>query len=110
MVSALSLTAEPKKFLERMHAKLDDCLAALAQAVDEGRLHLPALQAANIDAEATRSGDAMFDIIGPIQFGDMLVQVDARSNFSEAFLNCRAKSVQELAAAYGALLAHGTEN
>ncbi|MDQ6680137.1 MAG: Tn3 family transposase [Pseudomonadota bacterium] len=118
LVSALSLTAEPKKFLERMHAKLDDCLAALAQAVGEGRvtidaegrLHLPALQAADIDAEATRSRDAMFDIIGPIQFGDMLVQVDARSNFSEAVLGHRAKSVQELVAAYGALLAHGTEN
>jgi TnpA family transposase len=118
LVSALSLTAEPKKYLDRMHAKLDDCLAALAQAVDEGRvtidaegrLHLPALQAADVDAEATRSRDAMFDIIGPIQFGDMLVQVDARSNFSEAALGRRAKSVQELVAAYGALLSHGTEN
>jgi hypothetical protein len=52
----------------------------------------------------------MFDIIGPAQFGDMLVQLDARSNFSEMVLGRRAKSVQELVAAYGALLAHGTEN
>jgi TnpA family transposase len=118
LVSALSLTAEPKKYLERLHTKLNDCLAALAQAVTEGRvtidaegrMHLPALHAADIDAEAARSRDAMFGIIGPVQFGDMLVQVDSRSNFSEAILGRRANSVQELVAAYGALLAHGTEN
>ncbi len=118
LISALSLTSDPKKYLQRLRAKLEESLAALAQAVDEGRvrigdddhLHLPALEAEEIEAEATRSRDAMFGIIGPAQFGDMLVQVDARSNFSEMVLGRRAKSVQELVAAYGALLAHGTEN
>jgi hypothetical protein len=84
LVSALSLTTDPKRYLERLHAKLDNCLAALANAIGEGRvtvgadghLHLPALKAEDIDMQATRSRDAMFDIIGPAQFGDMLVQID----------------------------------
>jgi hypothetical protein len=118
LISALSLTSDPTKYLQRLRAKLEGSLAALAQAVDEGRvriaddghLYLPALEAEEVEAEATRSRDAVFDIIGPAQFGDMLVQVDARSNFSETVLGRRAKSVQEFVAAYGALLAHGTEN
>ncbi|MGE3345891.1 MAG: Tn3 family transposase [Ramlibacter sp.] len=118
LVSALSLTTDPNNYLKRLHHKLEDGLAALVRAISEGRvtigveghLHLPALKAMDVEAEATRSRDAMFDIIGPVQLGDMLVQIDARSSFSEALLGRRARSVQELVAGYGALLAHGTEN
>jgi TnpA family transposase len=118
LVSALSLTSDPKKYLDRLHVKLQDGLTALAEAVNDarvtidadGHMHLPAIDAAEIETEAMRSRDAMFGIIGPAQFGDLLVEVDGRSNFSEMLLGRRARSLQELVATYGALLAHGTEN
>ena len=118
LLSALSLTSDPKLFLERLHANLKAGLAALAEALAQGKLEidsgghvrLPALQAMDIEAEAIRSRDAMFALIGEVQFSDMLVDLDIQVAFSEVLLGSRATSSQELIACYGALLAHGTEN
>ena len=44
------------------------------------------------------------------QFADMLVEVDAKTRFSQALLGRMAKDIGELKAVYGALYAHGTEN
>lgn len=52
----------------------------------------------------------MFSIIGPVQFGDMIVEIDASTGISDILLGRRAKNTQELIACYVALLAHGTEN
>jgi TnpA family transposase len=70
---------------------------------------LPALEALDDDPQPKRTSQAMFEMIGEQQFPDILVEVDASSNFSEAVLGHKANSEQELLAAYAALIAHGTE-
>lgn len=117
-VSALSLTSDPQKFLARLNAHLDVGLRALSEAVAVGKLEIDAdglvrlrkLEALPEDAAIQRSRDAMFSMIGRVQFGDMIVEIDASTGFSEILLGRRAKSSQELIACYAALLAHGTEN
>ncbi|MDR3369715.1 transposase [Rhodoferax sp.] len=52
----------------------------------------------------------MFASIGEVQIGDIIVEMDAATGFSEVLLGRRAKSTQELVSCYAALLAHGTEN
>jgi len=114
----MSLTTDVQKYLARLHATLDVGLRALSEAVDAGKLEIDAvgmprlhkLEALPVDAAIQRSRDAMFAIIGPVQFGDLIVEVDACSGFSEELLGRRARSAQELIACYAALLAHGTEN
>lgn len=118
LISALSLTADPKKYLERVHAALNDGIQALSNACasgkveidSKGHVRLPAIQAMEVEADASRSRDAMFAIIGDVQFGDMIVELDAHVGFSEVLLGSRAKTSRDLTALYGALLAHGTEN
>jgi TnpA family transposase len=118
LISALSLTSDPKKYLDRVHGALTEGLHALSCALAAGRIELdskghvrlPAIQAMEIDAEANRSRDAMFSIIGETQFGDMIVELDAHAGISELLLGSRAKTSRELTAVYAALLAHGTEN
>ena len=66
------------------------------------------LEALPIDAAIQRSRDAMISIIGQVQFGDMIVEMDSCTGFSEILLGRRAKNSQELVACYAALLAHGT--
>ena len=118
LISALSLTTDPQKFLARLHAHLDVGLRALSEAVTDGKLEIDAdgmvrfhkLQALPVDAAIQRSRDAMFSIIGQVQFGDMIVETDAYTGFSEILLGRRAKNTQELVACYAALLVHGTEN
>ena len=78
LIRALSLTSDPKQYLERIHAALRTCLDELSAAVHSGtveidstgHVRLPAIQAVEVDREATRSRDAMFAIIGEAQFGD----------------------------------------
>lgn len=118
LIRALSLTPDPHKYLERVYATLEVCVGDLSTAISNGmvevdstgRVRLPAIIAMDADPEATRHRDAMFDIIGEAQFGDLLVELDAHVGFSEALLGSRAKTPQDLTALYGALLAHGTEN
>ena len=118
LISALSLTIDPRKFLSRLHAHLDVGLRALSEAVTDGKLEIDPdgmvrfhkLEALPIDAAIQRSRDAMFSIIGQVQFGDMIVEMDSCTGFSEILLGRRAKNSQELVACYAALLAHGTEN
>jgi len=118
LISALSLTADPQKFLARLHAHLDVGLRALSEAVGAGKLEIdaegmvrfPKLSALPVDAAIQHSREAMFAMIGQVQFGDVIVEMDAGTGFSEILLGRRAKKAQELVACYGALLAHGTEN
>ncbi len=118
LISALSLTADPQKFLARLHAHLEVGLRALSDAVSAGKLEIdasgmvrfPKLEAFPVDAAIQRSREAMFAMIGQVQFGDVIVEMDACTGFSEILLGRRAKNAQELVACYGALLAHGTEN
>ncbi|MCA0215575.1 MAG: Tn3 family transposase [Proteobacteria bacterium] len=61
-------------------------------------------------ALAALKAATMLSIIGHVQFGDIIVETDACTGFSEILLGRRAKNTQELVACYAALLAHGTEN
>lgn len=117
-LSAMSLTSDPDRYLSRQYEKVEQSLAELAIAVDEGRvsideqgrLHIPPIVALDVEPEVARTRDAIFEIIGPVQHGQLLVEIDARAGFSEALLGRKANTAQELTALYGALLAHGTDN
>lgn len=118
LISALSLTTDPEKFLARLRAHLEVGLQALSEAVAageveidaDGLVHSPAIAALEVDAAIEKSRNAMFEMIGEVQFGDIIVEIDAGTGYSEILLGRRAKSSQELIACYAALLAHGTEN
>jgi TnpA family transposase len=118
LVGALGLALNPDVFLHRLQAHLQVGLQALAEAVEaghvqidvEGSVRLPALTAVDIDPSVSRTRRAMFDLIGAVQFCDLLVELDAHAGFSELLLGRRARTEAELVACYGGLLAHGTEN
>lgn len=115
---AMSLTDDPQKYLERVFERLHESLAQLAKAAEDGlvtidaqgHIHIDTIRALELDPKVARSRDAMFDIVGDTQLGELLVEIDAKSGFSEVLLGRRAKEVDELKAIYGALLAHGTDN
>lgn len=118
IVRALSLTADPDQYLQRVIGRLQPCLQELQKAVENedvtidaaGRMHLPHMAALDADPDVDRTRTAMFDVIGPIQQADILVQVDVRTGFSRQLLGRPARSTEEIVAVYGSLLAHGTEN
>jgi len=118
LIRALSLTDDPDKFLERVLERVDAGLAQLAKAVEEGALSIDnhghisisPIQALEVEPQVTKTRETMFNMIGSAQFADMLVEVDAKTRFSQALLGRMAKDIGELKAVYGALYAHGTEN
>lgn len=118
ILSSMSLTADADKYLERVLGKLVTSVNELAAAVHEGRvsidpkgrLSIPNIDAMEVEPEVDRTRAAMFDVIGAVQQGHLLVEIDARTGFSETLLGRKAKTEQELTAVYGALLAHGTDN
>ena len=118
LIRALSLTDNPDKFLERVLERVNAGIGQLAQAVEEGNLtidsqghiHIAPIQALEVEPQVTKTRESMFNMIGNAQFGNMLVEIDAKTGFSQALLGRMAKDVGELKAVYGALYAHGTEN
>nr|WP_238553222.1 Tn3 family transposase [Cupriavidus necator] len=91
-------------------AALDEARAAGHVTIDtNGVLHLSPLEAAETDGIPTRTRDLLFKDIGNAQFADMILEMDARTNFSEVLLARKAGDAHELIALYAALLAHGTE-
>lgn len=75
----------------------------------DGMLHLSPLAALADDGEPRRTREALYQRIGPVQLPDVMLDVDAATNFSDALLGHRARTPAELVAVYGALLAHGTD-
>lgn len=53
--------------------------------------------------------ETIYKLIGSVQFPDLLLQLDAATNYSEALLGHQAHSTGELVVLYGALLAHGSD-
>ncbi|CAN7752460.1 Tn3 family transposase [Variovorax sp. LjRoot84] len=82
---------------------------ALEIGADDGMLHLPAVTALPDESEPRRLRDLIYQKIGDVQFPDLLLEIDALCNYSEALLGHRAETVAELLALYAALLAHGTD-
>lgn len=72
-------------------------------------LRLPAITALPEKSEPLRTRETVYKLIGNVQFPDLLMQLDAATNFSDALLGHRAQTADELVALYGALLAHGTD-
>ena len=118
ILSSMHLTGDADKYVARVLEKLSSSLEELAAATEQGRvtidekghLHLPPIEALDLPPEVDRTRDAMFEMIGPVQHGQLLVQIDAKTGFSETLLGRKAKSREELTAVYGALLSHGTDN
>ncbi|MGH7462385.1 MAG: transposase, partial [Longimicrobiales bacterium] len=116
-LSILGLPAEADAFLEPLLKNIQVGLAAVAEAKQQGKLtidaqgmlHLPALQALPEEIDPKRTRDLMFKDIGDVQFPDLLLEMDAQTNFSEILLARRARDERELIALYAALIAHGTE-
>lgn len=117
ILRAMHLTGDVDKYLGRVFDRLTGSLEELAIAVEQGRvtvdekglLHLPPIEALDLPPDVDHTRDAMFAMIGTVQHGQLLVQVDAKTGFSEALLGRKADSREELTAIYGALLAHGTD-
>lgn len=75
----------------------------------DGMLHLPAVTALPDDGEPRRMRDLIYQLIGDVQFSDILLETDALCSISEVLLGHRAETVVELLALYAAMLAHGTD-
>lgn len=104
-------------FLQPLLKHIEVGLEAVAEAKRQGKLnidaqgmlHLPALEALPNEVDPKRTRDLMFKEIGSVQFPDLLLEVDAYTNFSEVLLARPATDERELVALYAALIAHGTE-
>ena len=70
---------------------------------------MPALEVLDGEVVAKRTGRAIFETIDEQQLPDILLEIDVRTEFSEALLGHKAASSNELLACYAGLLAHGTE-
>ena len=116
-LSLLNLPKDPDIFLEKLLKLIDVGLAAVAEAVDKGTLeirddgyiHLSRLEALPDEVIPKRTMEVIFKQIGDVQLPDLMLDVDAHTNFSEILLGRRAKDERELVSLYAALLAHGTE-
>ena len=113
----LGLPNQAMAFLEPILAGVSVGLSALAEAVGRGQieigadklLHLPPIRPMDEEVEPRKTREAVFKHIGSVQLPDLLLEVDAATHVSEALLARRPSSSNELLAAYGALLAHGTD-
>lgn len=116
-LSILGLSADPDAFLQPLLKHIEAGLKAVSEARQQGKLtidaqgmlHLPALEALSEEIDPKRTRDLMFKQIGSVQFPDLLLEMDAHTNFSEILLARRATDESELVALYAALIAHGTE-
>lgn len=104
-------------FLEPLLANLMAGMSAVAEAHRRGKveigadgmLHLPAIASLGDHAEPVRMRETIYKLIGSVQFPDLLLELDAATNYSEALLGHQAHSTGELVVLYGALLAHGSD-
>ncbi|QNK67157.1 Tn3 family transposase [Variovorax sp. PAMC26660] len=116
-IALLGAPAKVDDLLERLQDNLRAGVAAVAEACEKGKveigadgmLHLPPVSALPDDGEPRRMRELIYKWIGDVQFPDLLLEIDALCNFSEALLGHRAQTVAELLALYAALLAHGTD-
>lgn len=116
-LSSLGLPNQANTYLDRLTEHLKAGLAALDEAREAGHFtidtdgipHLSPLEAQTTDTTPQRTRDLLFKDIGSAQFADMILEMDARTNFSEVLLARKARDAHELISLYAALIAHGTE-
>jgi hypothetical protein len=104
-LTRLQLPAKASEFLETQMAALDAGLAAVAEAVREGRLRIEdnCLRLSPLRAEPGIGGLRRFrqelcEAIGPVQLPDVLLEIDARVRYSSMLLGRTARSKGELLA------------
>lgn len=118
LIGAMGLFSDPKLYLKRVRHNIASGLQAVSEALDAGNVEineernisLPRLSPQDIDLQVTRSRDAIFKIIGEERIENIVIEVDTKTNFSEALLGRRARTAEELIALYGGVFAMGTEN
>ncbi|MFA7269579.1 MAG: Tn3 family transposase [Sterolibacterium sp.] len=116
-LTVLGLQRDPEPFLGRLLENIKAGLTAVNEAREAGKidigsdgmLHLSALASLPDDIDPKHTRDRVFKQIGDIQLPDLMLQMDALTNFSEILLARRPRDENELIGLYGALLAHGTE-
>ncbi|VTU45941.1 Transposase, TnpA family (plasmid) [Variovorax sp. SRS16] len=116
-IATLGQSAEADALLDPLLANVRAGLASVADALADGKLtidadgslHLPALETLDGEVIPKRTGRAIFEAIGEQQLPDILLELDAHAEFSEALMGHKATSSDELLACYAGLLAHGTE-
>lgn len=116
-LSSLGLPNQADTYLNPLLDHLKAGLAAMDEARETGHvsidpdgvLHQSPLDVADTDATPARTRDLLFKEIGNAQFADMILEMDARTNFSEVLLARKARDAHELIALYAGLIAHGTE-
>jgi len=116
-VELLGMPKSAAEFPEPLLANLMTGMSVLGEAQRRGKveigadgmIRLPAITALADLAEPVRTRETIYNLIGSVQFPDILLEVDAATGYSEALLGHRAQSTDELVALYGALLAHGTD-
>lgn len=117
LLSALKVPLDPNAFLEPLLKNITAGLVAVAEAKSKGKLsideqgllHLPKLESLPKEVEPKRMRNLIFKTIGDVQFPDLIMEMDAQTNFSQRLLGRRATNESELTALYTALIAHGTE-
>jgi hypothetical protein len=116
-IALVGLPRTADEFVEPAFDNLRVGVAAVSEACQKGKLeigadgmlHLPAVTALPDDGEPRRMRDLIYQLIGDVQFPDLLLEMDALCSISEILLGHRAETVAELLALYAALLAHGTD-
>ena len=117
-LSILELPKDPDAFLEPLLKHIEAGLAAVAEAAGigkvnidaDGTIHLTKLEALPDETTPKRTLDLMFKEIGYVQQPDLMLEMDAHTNFSEVLLGRRAKDEHELIALYAALIGENREN
>ncbi|MDE3108874.1 MAG: Tn3 family transposase [Acidobacteriota bacterium] len=115
-LSNLGLPRTADEFLAPQLKLLEAGIQAVSEArskgkleIDQGELHLPPLEALDHGFDPKKIRDLLYKDIGNVQFPDLILEMDAQTNFSEVLLGRRAYDDQELISLYAALIAHGTE-
>jgi TnpA family transposase len=108
----LSIPENPAEYLQRIEAALAAGMVRLAAGrvlVDEDGAHLPRRKPAPKDPAIERARRLLTAHYGAVQLPDVMIDVDNNVRFSWALLGRPARSAEELATLYTALLALGSD-
>jgi TnpA family transposase len=114
--SLLRLPKDPKDYIEPLLKAAKLGLLRVAEAVKAGHLEINAgnftlekLEAEQLPPDVAATRSAIAAEIGPVQLPEILLHVDALTNFSAVARGGPASSEREQLLTYAAILGHGTE-
>ena len=110
----LAIAPAYQDYLAPLLATLEASLAAASEAVtageitiEDGQLHIRALTKAEEPPGLERLHTQLIQSLGPIQFPELILEVDSHCHFSWQLLHRAPESEAELLTLYCALIAHG---